>query len=243
MSIRSAHYERRGAINTDEVDQFLSTLADVLVRYSPECIFNMDETFINVFNCPVNAIIRKGASTVKIEKEKYDKKEGTTYLSTISMDPTKRLPLFIVTRGGSEVCERKFKFKDDKDKTSHTVNEWTTTDLMIKYLQWLSLQNDGKPCALLLDSSRAHMQDKDKMEAQKLNFELVYIPSCGTSIYQPLDRFVFGVLKKKLRATDIIINKSNYKQRFSIVHKTVSEIWQSLEDNLISKAWEISGLI
>ena len=243
LSIRSAHYERRGAINPDEVDQFLSTLADFLVRYSPECIFNMDVTFINVFNCPVNAIVRKSASTVKIEKEKYDKKERTAYLSTISMDPTKRLPLFIVTRGGSEVYERKFKFKDDKDKTSHTVNGWTTADLMIKYLQWLSLQNDGKPCALLLDSSRAHMQDKAKMEAQKLNIELVYIPSCGTSIYQPLDRFVFGVLKKKLRATDIIINKSNYKQRFSIVHKTVSEIWQSLEDNLISKAWEIPGLI
>ena len=103
LSFRAAHYERRGSINPDEVDHFLSCLADILVRYEPKFIFNMDETFIYVFNNPVKVIAKKGQGTVKIEKERHDKKEGTTYLGTISMDPAYTLPLFIIAKGESEV--------------------------------------------------------------------------------------------------------------------------------------------
>ena len=243
LSFRAAHYERRGAINPEEVEHFLSTLADILVRYDPKFIFNMDETFINVFNNPIKAIVRKGQSTVSIIKDKLDKKEGTTYISTISMDASARLPLFIIARGGTHVCERKFKLDRDNDEISHTKNGWTTADLMVEYLQFLSNQVDGQPCALLLDSYKAHMHDKVRQEAQRLHIELLYIPSCGTSLYQPLDRFVFGVLKKKLRASKIEITESNFKERYKLIHQAVSDIWNSLKDDLITKAWEIPGLI
>ena len=242
LSFRVPHYERRGAINFEEVDEFLNKMADALVKYHPKYIFNMDETFINIFNPPAKVVAPRGQATVKIEADRFDKKEGTTYLATITMDPTERVPLYIVAKGTTKACEKKYKLDKSDDEINHTKNGWTTAILMINYLKWLSDRINGKPCALLIDSYRAHKQPQVLTEAKKLNIELIFVPSCGTSIFQPLDRFVFGVLKKKLRAIRFHIDDSNFKNRHKLVHEKVSEIWREMHDELIIKAWDIPEL-
>lgn len=112
------------------------------------------------------------------------------------MDPTEGVPLYIVAKGTTKACEKKYELDKSDDEINHTKNGWTTAILMINYLKWLSDRINGKPCALLIDSYRAHKQPQVLTEAKKLNIELIFVPSCGTSIFQPLDRFVFGVLKK-----------------------------------------------
>lgn len=241
LSFRVPHYERRGAINFEEVDEFLNKMADALVKYHPKYIFNMDETFINIFNPPAKVVAPRGQATVKIEADRFDKKEGTTYLATITMDPTERVPLYIVAKGTTKACEKKYKLDKSDDEINHTKNGWTTAILMINYLKWLSDRINGKPCALLIDSYRAHKQPQVLTEAKKLNIELIFVPSCGTSIFQPLDRFVFGVLKK-LRAIRFHIDDSNFKNRHKLVHEKVSEIWREMHDELIIKAWDIPEL-
>ena len=198
---RECHIERRGAIDEEEVDQFLSQLADAMIIYKPRFILNMDQTFINTYNPPHKQITKKGESTVKIIKERMNQKEGTTYLSTISMDSDLKLPLFIVARGRSELCEKKHEINTENDDfISHSLNGWTTVNIMVEYLNWISEKMDNQPFALLLDSYKAHKHPTVIEEAKKLGIDLIYIPSCGTAKFQPLDRFVFGFLKKKIES-------------------------------------------
>lgn len=94
---------------------------------------------------------------------------------------------------------------------------------MIRYLDWLSELKNRKPFALLLDSYKAHMQKQVLDHARELKIDLIFIPPCGTSIFQPLDRFVFGFLKQKLRTCDVELNESCGDKRFSIIHQKVSK--------------------
>lgn len=242
LVFRSAHLERRGSIDSDNVDDFLTKLADALITYGKKRILNVDETLINTFNNHMKQIAPKGQSNIKVTKDKYSEKEGTTYLATISLDPELRFPLYIIAKGKSDVCEQKYKLEKNDDLIRHSINGWTTADTMIDYLNWLSKLMNGEPCALLLDTYRAHMQKKVLDEANKLRIELIFIPPCGTGEYQLLDRYVFGVLKKQLRSYKIEITEDNNKERFRIVHQNVSEIWKSIHSSVIEKAWNIPGL-
>ena len=242
LSFRAAHYQRRGAIREEDIDQFLGKLADALVKYERKFILNVDETFINVFNDPIITISIKGQDTIKIEKEKYASKEGTTYLATLSMDPEVRLPLFIIAKGKTKNAEKKYEIPDCNDQLDHTINGWSTADSMISYLLWLSKQMDGHPLALLLDTYKAHMHPKVLQIAESLNIELIFIPPCGTGEFQPLDRFIFGFLKKKLRSESLEYDKDNYSERFRIIHSKVLSIWTEMTPELITKAWDIPDL-
>ena len=72
-------------------------------------------------------------------------------------------------------------FTNSGDKIVHTTN-WTTGDLMVNYFEWLSKQLDGKPCALLLDTYRAHKQANMIFEARKRNIELIFY-YCVSQVY------------------------------------------------------------
>lgn len=239
---RECSLERRGGIDESEVEEFLEKMADAIATYKPCNILNMDQTFVNTYIPPKKQIARKGQQTVKIAKDRVNTKEGTTYIATIAMDCTSLFPLYIIAKGSTALCEEKYEIDEaNDDKIDHTVNGWTTGDLMIKYLNWLSQLMNGEPFVLVLDSYRAHKQKKVKDEAEKLNIELIYIPSCGTGKFQPLDRFIFGFLKKKLM-TDFEMQRIPPEKRFSFVHQKVHEIWTEISSKLIKKAWEIPGL-
>lgn len=242
LVFRETHVERRGSINDDDVDVFLSKLADALITYGKGRILNVDETFINTFNNHIKQIALKGQSSVRVSKDTFSAKEGTTYLATIALDPEVRFPLYIIAKGRSTVCEQKYKLEDGDDKVNHSLNGWSTADVIIDYLKWISELLNGEPFALLIDTYRAHMQKKVLAAAKKLGIELIFIPPCGTGQFQPLDRYVFGFVKKKLRSYTIEINESNKKERFRIVHQNISEIWNDMSSKVIEKAWDIPGL-
>lgn len=51
----------------------------------------------------------KGQQTVKVPFDRFDKKEVTTYLATISMDPKEKVLMFIAAKGTTEKCEKKIR--------------------------------------------------------------------------------------------------------------------------------------
>lgn len=56
-------------------------------------------TFINTFKTHSNQVARRDQETIKFMNGKLYLKEGTTYLVTISMNPSQRIPLFLVPKG------------------------------------------------------------------------------------------------------------------------------------------------
>jgi hypothetical protein len=70
---------------------------------------------------------------------------------------------------------------------------------MVQYIDWLSANCHGEPLLLVLDVYKAHRTAKLRQRARELNAELLFVPAGGTSLYQPLDRRVFGELKSRAR--------------------------------------------
>lgn len=77
-----------------------------------------------------------------------------------------------------------------------TQNGWSTENLMLAYLQWLSDRCNNSSICLIWDQYKAHMTNKIKEQSAKLNIEIIYIPEGQTGSEQPLDRLIFGSMKK-----------------------------------------------
>lgn len=97
-----------------------------------------------------------------------------------------------------------------------------------------------KPFALVLDVFRAHKHPDVLKLAKKLQIELIFVPSCGIGIYQPLDRKIFGVVKSKLRSKPLKIDDN--KQQFQKIHERIDQIWDEINGSTIKSAWNIPDL-
>jgi len=108
---------------------------------------------------------------------------------------------------------------------------------MENYLKWLHEKMDKKPFALVLDCFRAHIDEKVKKLANDLNIELIIVPACGTGIYQPLDRKIFGIVKAKLRARELhnrtIQSKEDDANRYSIIREMLEQIWGEIKEEAL----------
>ena len=109
---------------------------------------------------------------------------------------------------------------------------------MFQYLRWLHEQVQGRP--LVLDSFRAHFSSSVQQLAESLHIQLIKVPPNGTGKYQPLDRYICGALKAKLKA--ITVEPANPYERFKVIGQNLVSSWRAITQECITKAWEIEGL-
>lgn len=244
---RKFHYARRGDIKPQAIEHYLHQLSEAIQYYGREKVLNMDETQVLLNNSPSTTIAKKGQKDVAINKSYVDPKIGTTYIATISMDPQRRFPLYAIAKGKSEVCQRKYCNTDPtKCQMDNSESGWDTVEVMENYLNWLSEEMQYKKFALVLDVYTTHIAERIKTYAQDLGIELIYVPANGTGIYQPLDRSIFGIVKKKLSKkelqTSMIEAAETRKNLYAIVHGEVKKVWETISTAAINSAWDIPGL-
>ena len=99
---------------------------------------------------------------------------------------------------------------------------------------------NGEKFALVLDVFRAHKKQSVLAEANRLNIKLIFVPSCGTGIYQTLYRKIFGIVKSKLRKESS--NLRTEENRFQNIHALMNQIWDEISDEAIDSAWNIPNL-
>ena len=238
FSFRVAHYSRRGVIKKAFIDDFIGKLADAIVKYTRKYVFNMDETSVRINNGSLKTIAPIGEEKVIFEGSRSEK-ECFTAIATITY--SKKLPLILLGKGKTEACCTKFRVGSLAESLP-SKNGWVDEDVMIKYLNWLhDNYTMDKPCALVLDCYKAHRTDAVKDEAKKLDIELIYVPACGTIIYQPLDRRIFGILKVHLRSlagSKIFCDTIRYQTITN--HLLIA--WARISSRARKSGWNIPGL-
>jgi hypothetical protein len=232
------HPERLTKIDQSIVTEFRNRLQSAKMRYPPNRIFKFDETSWKCYLGPQKVIAEKGTETVKLVTPRGEKESYTGY-GCISADGTK-LPFWILTKGKTERSHAKFGAVPGVI-IEHTPNGWTNEAMMIKYLEWLSVNCGGEPLMLVLDVSAAHRTTKVKARAAELNIELLFVPAGGTSLYQPLDRRVFGELKSRARhgffqlAGRTGVHGATPEQAIIILVNA----WNAISPENIRQAWEV----
>jgi len=242
LSLRRPHYERRGQVKPESVDSFFRQLSQALLDYGPSRVFNMDETFIRLRNFSKFVVAEKGQEAVKVTvNHEINDKLGSTYIHTIPLVPTKPIPVMVIARGKGKGCEKKYDIQSEQDGISfHSETGWTTSQIMIEYLDKLHDMFEDN-FALVLDVYPAHRKEEVKEYAKSLKIQLIYVPACGTGEYQPLDRLIFGVVKKKLNRLELDDDKDNL-ELYSKRHADVISVMNQINPGLIQKAWDMPGL-
>ncbi len=244
LVFRKAHYERRGVINGSHIDIYLNEIIDAVNEFGPDRVLNMDETQIKTNNLSPQMIALKGQETVKCLKENVNEKEGTTFIATVAMNPKKRFPLAIVAKGKTKRSEVKYQIdQSSPELITHSQNGYTTSDVMKVYLKWLRKRMTDGPFALILDVYKSHVEKSVRQLAEKLQIRLIFVPACGTGKYQPLDRRLFGIVKKQLAARELISPTPVDSTRWEYITKETIEIWEKISDEAINSAFDIPDLM
>ena len=112
---------------------------------------------------------------------------------------------------------------------------------MDQYFQQLSQWMDGEECVLLLDRFSAHVSATTKRNAAKHRIKLVFIPTSGTDLFQPLDIRVFGCLKSMAQS---IYNEDLFRKQEGYTPSEAADLfvrcWDRLNEDVIRKAWNVA---
>jgi hypothetical protein len=213
-------------------------------------IINMDETAWRIVNGKIKTIAKQGQG--KIPGTGVDPKTCLTVIAAVSADGRK-LPLWVVCRGKTPGCMTKFSsvpvLNDaikNKKKLCLTFSPtgWVTKDVAKQYLQWLrqTWKRGGRIC-LYWDVYASHRCQEVKDEAAEQAIELEFIPGGGTGDWQPLDRLVFGALKRK--ATALFDSASakpiglpdspKFDMKWAL--QILLDSWDALRPDTIRKSW------
>jgi hypothetical protein len=238
LCLRIPHPERRCKIDESMAIQFKARLGAASNRYPATRIFNFDETSWKCYLGPQKVVAEKGTSVVKLNAPRGEKECYTGY-GCISAAGDK-LPFWILTKGKTNRSHAKFGATPDVI-IQHTPSGWTNDDMMVQYINWLSGNCQGEPLMLVLDVYKAHRTQKLRERARELNIELLFVPAGGTSLYQPLDRRVFGELKSRARhaffqlAGQTGVQGATPEQAVTIL----TTCWAAISPENVRRAWEI----
>lgn len=169
-------------------------MRNIVESYLSEHIINIDETSFQFLKNQNHSYARVGADHVNGFSD-TDCKFAFTAIGGVIMRGDK-LPLLLLTFGSTAVCHRQFGPYTNNNEcvVEHSLSGWMNETIMIKYLNWLSVQFNQMPLAFLVDCYGSHETEAVLDEAVRLDIEIAVIPAGGTGLFQSLDIAVFGVV-------------------------------------------------
>lgn len=162
------------------------TLQQYLESYSPQDVFNADETALFFKLQPDKTITYKGDSCAGGKRSK----ERVTVLVAANMTGTEKVPLFVIGKALKPRC-----FKNIRSlPTEYAANKkaWMTGDLFRKWLLKFDrrMELGGRRVLLVVDNCSAH-----KVDVELRATKLVFLPANTTAALQPMDQGVIRNIK------------------------------------------------
>lgn len=190
---------RARGMNKAEVAEYFKILEDSMtvenVMLEPKCIFNMDETGLQLNNRPGHVLAKKGSKAVSTITS-TEKGETITVIACCNAEGI-FLPPVAIMKGKNKKPE----FEDGMPPGSKVMmsqkSAYITTALFLEWLKthFVPRKPHGK-VLLLLDGHSTHCNSVEMLEyAVENDIILVSMPSHTSHYLQPLDRSVFKSLK------------------------------------------------
>ncbi|XP_055617640.1 tigger transposable element-derived protein 4-like [Toxorhynchites rutilus septentrionalis] len=187
LSFKTASGES-AAVDVGAAEQFKSDALPLLIAdYSPQDIFNMDETGL-FFKCLPN-------KTYCFKSDKChggkNSKERITVVVATNMDGSEKLELLVIGKSAKPRCFKNIKnlpviYKSNK-------NAWMVSALFEEWILNLDerMVSEGRRIILFIDNCPSHPNIQQKLR----NCRLQYFPPNMTSVLQPLDLGIIKALK------------------------------------------------
>lgn len=189
---------RATSFNPHNVQKFFDNLESVIKRYNiqPHDIWNMDETGVTTVQKPNKVVAKKGFKQVGAITS-AERGILVTLAAAVSAVGNSVPPYFVFPR---------VHFKDHfiRDgpigcKGGSNPSGWMTEQLFVDFLKHFHnhvKSTKEKPCLLLLDNHSSHLSIEGLNFAKENGIVMLSFPPHCTHRLQPLDRSVYGPLKK-----------------------------------------------
>ncbi|KAH9129406.1 hypothetical protein LEN26_008995, partial [Aphanomyces euteiches] len=170
-------------VNMDTVCDWTQSIASVINDYSPNGIFNCDETGLFWRDLPSKSLVMRGENCKGGKKVK----DRVTVLLTASSSGEK-MPLLIINKA---YMPRAFQKKLPLGVQWHANSKaWMNGSVFAQYCLWLNkrMESQGRHILLLMDNAPCHVIPESKLT----NVKVVFFPPNTTCETQPLDA---GIIK------------------------------------------------
>lgn len=189
---------RASAFNKATVNRFFDLLGEVLDRhkFEPKDIWNMDETGVTTCHDPQKVVAERGARQVS---GATSAERGTLVTVAVAVNAVGNClpPHFVFPRAK---CRDHFLNGGPSGSTaSANLSGWMTDTDFLCYMQHFhqyTRSTPEKPCLLVLDNHGSHMSLPVINFCRENGIVLLTIPPHTSHRLQPLDRTVFGPLKR-----------------------------------------------
>jgi hypothetical protein len=154
-----------------------------------------------------------------------------------------KLPLFFIAKGRTCRCHKQFgKHQDYEYDVGHSPSGWATQPVFLMLLSDVLYYRPGPRIKLVMDQFPVHMTDETKSTADRLRIDIIFVPAGGTSRYQPLDRLVFGALKKISAASwsRLFTSDKLPKQNKIFESQLALESWAQISESVLIPAWDVN---
>ncbi|CAI9732654.1 Pogo transposable element with KRAB domain [Octopus vulgaris] len=195
---RQQAWHEQQVSNKTNVAMFFYQLAEVMLRYKfdPFNIYNMDETGITTVQRPDRIISRKGTKQVR---KMTSAERGTlvTLACCVNAAGNSIPPFFVFPRKNF----RPHFLNNGPSGSDGGANPsgWMFEEQFVKFLQHFVRNvkcSKQSPCLLLLDNHDSHLSIEELSYASDNGITMLSFPPHCTHRLQPLDKAVYGPLKK-----------------------------------------------
>ena len=192
---------RAMAFNRVNVEVFFNAYTDAITRhqFSPERIFNMDESGLSTVMKPLKVVCERGrpvASQVTQERGSH-----MTFVGIVNAAGHYIPPVFIIAR--KKMKPEFMRGAIDGSKGLANTNGWMTGEMFLETLKHIREKTfcsmDNK-ILLIIDNAECHMNIHAVEYAMTNGIVIVTLPPHTTAKLQPLDVSIFGPFKTVLRA-------------------------------------------
>jgi hypothetical protein len=179
---------------TEESAQQMIIIRQALSAYSPENIFNCDETGLYWKRIPDRSL-----STRRLPGKKKQKARITVHFCCNSSG-SERLRPWVIGTAKTPRCFRTtgINIRNLNVEWRHNKKAWMNGDIFEEWLRWFDQQMIGRKVALLMDNFSAHEAAVSKIQTsdyQLQNTFIIWLPPNSTSRYQPLDQGIIQTWK------------------------------------------------
>ena len=218
-----------------------SVLPGLLEEYSPDDIYNADETALFWRLEPSKSFVYKGDSCHGGKRSK----DRITILPCANMSGNSKLPLLTIGKFAKPRCFNGVPKHRIPTEYTHQRRAWMDSILFSSWLAKIDnkMTREGRRIALVVDNCRAH-----KKTPNLKSIKLIYLPPNTTASCQPMDQGIIQNLKvlyRRLYVTRALLPASDKKceVQWSLLDALIAvrDAWESVKPSTISNCFRHCG--
>ena len=222
-----------------QMEEWHRTLSIILKEYTPDNVYNADETGL-FFRCLPDKTLEFKNKDCHGGKQS---KERVTAMVCANMSGTDKRPMLIIGKSAKPRCFNNVKsFPTEYDANKKA---WMTSELFIKWVTKFdkTCQRQRRKCALIIDNCPAH----PKVKGLK-NVTLFFLPPNTTSKTQPMDQGVIRNLKHYYRKLVIArhlraIDRKREMEKITVLDAMhfIQQAWNDVKETTIANCYKKAG--